>query len=275
VPYEQVLTEQRARVGIVTRNDPDHLNALGEPLESEMREAIDAYNADPGIGAIVLTGAGRAFCAGANIRGWNKGIEERESGGRDMRISGEREDWVSFVRRSKPIICAINGPAIGAGLTITLPCDVRIASERARLSMRFVRVGVLPELASTRLLVEIVGLTQALELALSGRIIDGAEAGRIGLVNRVVPAEQLLDAAVETAAEIAFNPAESVEAIKRTIWANLTSTDIGEMMRREVEEFNQAMQRPYFKEAVRAFIEKREPDFHKTYAESTADSGSG
>ena len=273
--YEQVLTEQRGRVGIVTRNDPDHLNALGEPLESEMREAIDAYNADPGIGAIVLTGAGRAFCAGANIRGWNKSIEERESGGRDMRISGEREDWVSFVRRSKPIICAINGPAIGAGLTITLPCDVRIASERARLSMRFIRVGVLPELASTRLLVEIVGLTQALELALSGRIIDGAEAGRIGLVNRVVPAEQLLDAAVETAAEIAFNPAESVEAIKRTIWANLTSTDIGEMMRREVEEFNQAMQRPYFKEAVRAFIEKREPDFHRVYAESTADSGSG
>ena len=273
--YEQVLTEQRGRVGIVTRNDPDHLNALGEPLESEMREAIDAYNANPGIGAIVLTGAGRAFCAGANIRGWNKGIEERESGGRDMRISGEREDWVSFVRRSKPIICAINGPAIGAGLTITLPCDVRIASERARLSMRFVRVGVLPELASTRLLVEIVGLTQALELALSGRIIDGAEAGRIGLVNRVVPAEQLLDAAVETAAEIAFNPAESVAAIKRTIWANLTSTDIGEMMRREVEEFNQAMQRPYFKEAVRAFIEKREPDFHRVYAESTADSGSG
>ena len=179
------------------------------------------------------------------------------------------------MRRSKPIICAINGPAIGAGLTITLPCDVRIASERARLSMRFVRVGVLPELASTRLLVEIVGLTQALELALSGRIIDGAEAGRIGLVNRVVPAEELLDAAVETAAEIAFNPAESVEAIKRTIWANLTSTDIGEMMRREVEEFNQAMQRPYFKEAVRAFIEKREPDFHRVYAESTADSGSG
>jgi len=275
VSYEQVLTEQRGRVGIVTRNDPDHLNALGEPLESEMREAIDAYNADAGIGAIVLTGAGRAFCAGANIRGWNKGIEERESGGRDMRISGEREDWVSFVRRSKPIICAINGPAIGAGLTITLPCDVRIASERARLSMRFVRVGVLPELASTRLLVEIVGLTQALELALSGRIIDGAEAGRIGLVNRVVPAEELLDAAVETAAEIAFNPAESVAAIKRTIWANLTSTDIGEMMRREVEEFNAAMQRPYFKEAVRAFIEKREPDFHRVYAESTADSGSG
>ena len=273
--YEQVLTEQRGRVGIVTRNDPDHLNALGEPLESEMREAIDACNADPGTGAIVLTGAGRAFCAGANIRGWNKSIEERESGGRNMRISGEREDWVSFVRRSKPIICAINGPAIGAGLTITLPCDVRIASERARLSMRFIRVGVLPELASTRLLVEIVGLTQALELALSGRIIDGAEAGRIGLVNRVVPAEQLLDAAVETPAEIAFNPAESVEAIKRTIWANLTSTDIGEMMRREVEEFNQAMQRPYFKEAVRAFIEKREPDFHRVYAESTADSGSG
>jgi 2-(1,2-epoxy-1,2-dihydrophenyl)acetyl-CoA isomerase len=109
---------------------------------------------------------------------------------------------------------AINGTSIGAGLTITLPCDVRIASDQARLSMRFVRVGVIPELASTRILTYLVGMGQALELMLSGRIIDAQEAGRIGLVNRVVPHDQLVDAAVETAAEIAFNPAESVRAIR-------------------------------------------------------------
>ena len=263
MPYEQIILEQRGRVGIVTLNNPARLNALGEPMDTEMRQAIEECNQDAGIGAIVFTGAGRAFCAGADIRGWDRGIQQREENGRDMRIRGEPENWVTFVGRSKPIICAINGVSIGAGLTITLPCDVRIASENARLSMRFVHVGVLPELASTRILVEIVGLTQALELMLSGRIIDAAEAGRIGLVNRVVPAERLLDAAVETAAEIAFNPADSLAAIKRTVWANLTEPSMPEIMKREVVEFNEAMQRPHFKEAVKAFVEKRQPDFHK------------
>src|SRR3989454_8923329 len=250
--YEQVLTEERGRVGIITLNNPDKLNALGEPMDTEMREAMEAYNQNPEIGAIVLTGAGKGFCAGANIQGWDRGIQQSEQNGQQMRIRGERENWVTFIQRSKPIICAINGVSIGAGLTITLPCDVRIASENARLSMRFVRVGVLPELASTRILVEIVGLTQALELMLSGRIIDAAEAGRIGLGNRVVPADQLLDTAVETAAEIAFNPAESLAAIKRTVWANLTETDLDQIMKREVGEVNQAMQRPYFQEAAKA-----------------------
>jgi len=262
MPFEQILTEQRGRVVIITRNDPEHLNALGEPLETEMRQAIEEANNDPSVGAIVLTGAGRAFCAGANMRGWDRGITQSEEDGRDMRLRAERENWVSFVQRSKPIIVAINGHAIGAGLTITLPCDVRIASDQARMAMRFVRVGVFPELASTRILVEIVGLTQALELMLSGRIIDAQEAGRIGLVNRVVPHEQLLDHAVETAAEIAFNPAESVAGIKRTVWANFTETDLNEVMKREVIEFNETMNRPHFKEAVRAFLEKRQPDFH-------------
>src|SRR2546425_11500161 len=263
MPYEKIITEQRGRVGSLPLQNPDRLNALGEPMDSEMRQAIEDCNQDAGIGAIVFTGAGRAFCAGADIRGWDRGIEQQEQNGQQMRIRGERENWVTFVQRSKPIIAAINGVSIGAGLTITLPCDVRIASENARLSMRFVRVGVLPELASTRLLVHIVGLGQAMELMLSGRIIEAAEAGRIGLVNKVLPADDLLEAAVETAAEIAFNPAESLAAIKRETWANLFDGDLTSIMKREVVEFNEAMQRPHFKEAVRSFIEKRQPDFHR------------
>lgn len=261
--YEQILTEQRGRVLIITRNDPEHLNALGEPLETEMRQAIKEANADPGIGAMVLTGAGRAFCAGANIRGWDKGIRRSEEEGRDMRLEGERENWVTLVQGSKPIVVAINGHAIGAGLTITLPCDVRIASDQAKMAMRFVRVGVFPELASTRLLVAIVGLTHALELMESGRIIDAQEAGRIGLVNRVVPHEDLMSQAVETAAEIAFNPTESVAGVKRAVWANFWETDQNEVMKREVAEFNETMKRPHFKEAVQSFLEKRQPDFHR------------
>jgi enoyl-CoA hydratase/carnithine racemase len=264
VAFEQILTETRGRVGIVTLNRPERLNALTPTMDREMREAIDAFNQDPGIGAVVFTGAGRSFCAGADIGGWKRGIEARESGQEQRdRLGVGVENWVQFVLRSKPIVVAINGPSIGAGLTITLPCDVRIASDQARLSMRFVRVGVIPELASTRILTYLVGMGQALELMLSGRIIDAQEAGRIGLVNRVVPHDKLLDAAVEAAAEIAFNPTESVRAIKDLAWSNVLEPDLFEVMKREWKEFNAALARPTFKEAVDSFLEKRKPDFHK------------
>jgi enoyl-CoA hydratase/carnithine racemase len=261
VPYEYILVEQRDRVGIVTFNKPDRLNVFSDAMFGEVRQAIEMFNDDPGVGAVVLTGSGRAFCAGADIRGWDEAIAARERG-EEPRRRLEDENWIHFVQRSKPIVCAINGLSIGVGLTMTLPCDVRIASDRARLSMRFVRVGVLPELASTRLLGHIVGLTHALELMLSGRIIDAPEAARIGLVNRIVPHDDLLDHAVETAAEIAFNPSESLAAIKRMAWANLTETSFEEVLDRENAEFAAAIERPAFKEAVRAFLEKRQPQFH-------------
>lgn len=259
--YEYILIEQRDRVGIITFNKPDRLNVFSDAMFGEVRQAIEIFNDDPGVGAVVLTGSGRAFCAGADIRRWDEAIEARERG-EEPRRRREDENWIHFIQRSKPIVCAINGLSIGVGLTMTLPCDVRIASDRARLSMRFVRVGVLPELASTRLLGHIVGLTHALELMLSGRIIDAPEAARIGLVNRVVPHDELLDHAVETAAEIAFNPSESLAAIKRMAWANLTETSFEEVLDRENAEFAAAIERPAFKEAVRAFLEKRQPQFH-------------
>jgi 2-(1,2-epoxy-1,2-dihydrophenyl)acetyl-CoA isomerase len=261
--YEYILVEQRGRVGVVTFNQPDRLNVFSYDMFGEVRQAIETFNEDSSVGAVLLTGSGRAFCAGADIRGWDREIEAREKGGQRRRPREEEENWVHFIQRSKPVICAINGLSIGVGLTMTLPCDVRIASDQARLSMRFVRVGVLPELASTRILIEIVGLTHALELMLSGRIIGAEEAGRVGLVNRVVPHEQLMEAAMDTAAEIAFNPAESLAAIKRLVWQNLTATDLKEVLERENTEFAAAMERPAFKEAVKAFLEKRQPEFHQ------------
>jgi len=260
--HEMILAETQGRVGIITFNRPDRLNSLHDTMMGEMRRQIEAWNTDRAIGAIVLTGAGRAFCAGADIGGWRRDIQRRETG---QAVERRREEsWVLFCQRSKPIICAINGPAIGAGLTITLPCDVRIASDQARLSMRFIRVGVIPELASTHLLAHIVGLGQAFELMLSGKIISGEEAARIGLVNRVVPHDKLMAEATATAQDIAFNPTESLLAIKRLTWQNLDEGNIMTIHQREREEFNAAMSRPAFKEAVNAFLEKRQPDFHKT-----------
>ena len=257
-----ILTETSGRVGIITFNRPDKLNAMHTTMQAEMRDQIDAWNSNPGIGAIVLTGAGRAFCAGADISGWNQGIQARESG-EEVERRPQIEPWVPFVQRSKPIVCAINGPAIGAGLTTTLPCDIRIASEQARLSMRFVRVGVIPELASTHLLPHIVGLGHAMELMLSGKIINGEEAARIGLVNHVVPHDKLIEEAVNIAQDIAFNPVESLFVTKGLTWQNLDETDITVVQQREGKEFAAAMQRPSFKEAVKSFVEKRPPDFHK------------
>lgn len=259
--YEMILTETQGRVGIITFNRPEKLNALHGTMSGEMRDQIDAWNNDPGIGAIVLTGSGRAFCSGADIGGWNQEIEQREKGEeRERRRNGS---WVLFAQQSKPLVCAINGPCIGAGLTITLPCDVRIASDQARLSMRFIRVGIFPELASTHLLAHIVGLGHAMELMLTGRIIDAAEAARIGLVNRVVPQDKLMEDAIATAQEIAFNPIESVMGVKKIAWQNLDEGDIPTIQQREGVELTAAINRPAFKEAVRAFLEKRQPDFHK------------
>lgn len=257
-----ILTETSGRVGIITFNRPDKLNAMHTTMQAEMRDQIDAWNSNPGIGAVVLTGAGRAFCAGADISGWNQGIQARESG-EEVERRPQIEPWVPFVQRSKPIVCAINGPAIGAGLTTTLPCDIRIASDQARLSMRFVRVGVIPELASTHLLPHIVGLGHAMELMLSGKIINGEEAARIGLVNHVVPHDKLMEEAVNIAQDIAFNPVESLFVTKGLTWQNLDETDITVVQQREGKEFAAAMQRPSFKEAVKSFVEKRPPDFHK------------
>ncbi len=257
-----ILTETSGRVGIITFNRPDKLNAMHTTMQAEMRDQIDAWNSNPGIGAVVLTGAGRAFCAGADISGWNQGIQARESG-EEVERRPQIEPWVPFVQRSKPIVCAINGPAIGAGLTTTLPCDIRIASDQARLSMRFVRVGVIPELASTHLLPHIGGLGHARELLLSGKIINGEEAARIGLVNHVVPHDKLIEEAVNIAQDIAFNPVESLFVTKGLTWQNLDETDITVVQQREGKEFAAAMQRPSFKEAVKSFVEKRPPDFHK------------
>lgn len=162
-------------------------------MGAEIQSAIESCNEDPGIGAIIVTGAGRGFCAGADIQGFNQSIENRESASGEKSPldppEREREHLAAFLRRSKPLIAAINGPAIGVGLTMTLPMDIRIASESPRFSMRFIRIGITPEVASTTYLAQIVGLANALDLVLTARVIDVEEAVQMGLVNDVVPAE--------------------------------------------------------------------------------------
>ena len=265
--YQHILFEQRDRVGIITLNRPDRLNAWTYAMGDEVNAAIEACNQDSGVGAIIVTGAGRGFCAGADVQGFNKSIENRESGSGEpspLDPPPEREEHLAaFLRRSKPLIAAINGPSIGVGLTMTLPMDIRIASESARFSMRFIRMGITPEVASTTYLAQIVGLPNALDLILTARIIDAEEAAQMGLVNDVVALERLMDEALTVAGMIAANPLECVMEGKRMVHQHMVEQDIDAVVKDENRTFYRIQKSPAHKEAVCAFIEKREPKFNE------------
>jgi 2-(1,2-epoxy-1,2-dihydrophenyl)acetyl-CoA isomerase len=264
--YQYILFDRKDRVATITFNRPEKLNAWTYDMNGEMLDAIESCNNDPGIGAIIVTGAGRGFCAGADVRGFNNSIEAREAGdGRrgEMDARREAEHLAAFLRRSKPLIAAVNGPSIGVGLTLTLPMDLRIASENARFSMRFTRMGLVPEVASTTYLPQIVGLPNALDLILTARIVEAPEALRLGLAQKVVPAEKLMDEAMALASEIANNPTEQVWEAKRMVHKHMVQPDIDVVVRAENKAITQAYTGPAHKEAVRAFLEKRQPQFNQ------------
>jgi 2-(1,2-epoxy-1,2-dihydrophenyl)acetyl-CoA isomerase len=267
--YEQILFEKRDRVGIITLNRPERLNAWTWKMSGEMADAIQRCNDDDGYGAIVITGAGRGFCSGADMQVFDGAINARDratSEEEKQRANGppqRQRRAPDFYQTSKPIIAAINGPAIGVGLTMTLTMDLRIASDKARFAMRFVRMGIVPEAMSTLYLPQIVGIANALELSMTGRIVGAEDALRFGLVSRVVPHEQLLDETLALADEIAANPADAVRAAKSLLHRSMVESDKTEVVRREGAAITRQYESAGHKEAVRAFIEKREPRFNQ------------
>jgi len=268
--YEQILFDQQGRVGVITLNRPERLNAWTWKMNAEIATAIRRCNDDAGVGCIVVTGAGRGFCSGADMQGFNSAIDARENAASEeekRRASGPPErpeaPEEGFYQTSKPIIAAINGPAIGVGLTMTLTMDLRIASEKARFAMRFVRMGITPEAGSTLYLPQITGIANALELSLTGRIIDAQDALRYGLVSRVVPHDQLMAETMTLANEIASNPTDAVWNAKRLMHRNMVEGDKRAVVQREGAVIYQQYQSAGHKEAVRAFIEKREPLFNQ------------
>lgn len=257
--YEQITYEKLGSVGLITLNRPDRLNAWTWRMSAEQVDAIDRANADPEIGAIVMTGAGRGFCAGADVRdAFQKGIEDREADRAEERNAG---NWVEVVRTAKPLIAAVNGVAVGVGLTMIAPFDIIIASERARFSMFFIKVGLVPELASTYFLVQRAGFAHASEMCLSGRLYSAEEAGRAGLVNSVVPHDRLMDEAMAMGEMLAANPGPQLRWIKDLLTRNGANPDYKEVMRLEGELIQKCYDTPEHKEAVQAFLEKRPPRF--------------
>ena len=262
--YEQITFERKGRVGLITLSRPEKLNAWTPRMMAEYRDAIARCNADPEVGAIVMTGAGRGFCAGADIGAvFNAQIEGQRTGAAEQSAEAS-EDYLTFLRRMpKPTIAAINGAAVGIGITQVLPFDVRIAGRDARIGFFFVRMGLVPELGSSHFLPRLVGSGRALEWCLTGRMIAAEEAHAGGLVTEVVPAGGLVDRAVALGEELAARPLDSVRLIRGLLDRNAHEADIAQVQRHESEALREAYASPDHHEAVKAFLEKRTPDFSR------------
>ena len=256
--YEQILQEQRDDIVLLTLNRPEKLNAWTPRMSAELVDAIEAADADASVGAVVVTGAGRGFCAGADV---SAVFDAQLSGETSSAAPTRTRDWVELVRSTKPIVAAVNGPAIGVGLTMILPFDRIVVAESAKLSVRFVKMGLVPELASSSILPQRCGFGAAADLMLSGRTVLGPEAVALGLADECVADDNVLDAAIERAASYAENPTPQLRWIKQLLAQNANEVDTREVQRREIAALQQAYETPEHKEAVAAFLEKRKPNF--------------
>lgn len=264
--YDTIRYATDGELATITLDRPDQLNAWTPHMAEELAGAIGQANDDPSIGAIIIAGAGRGFCAGADMDAvFRTRIDGDDPGNDTSGGSGGMPatvDWVRLVRESKPIVAAIHGAAVGIGITMVLPADVLVSTADAKIGVVFIKVGLVPELASTRFLVQRVGFGMASELCLTGRIVRGTEAGDIGLVDHVVHEHDLLmPRARELAAAMAANPTPQALMIKRLLTDNATETDLELAQRRESELLAECWQTPEHAEAVAAFIEKRPPSF--------------
>jgi enoyl-CoA hydratase/carnithine racemase len=264
--FEQILFEKRGHVGLITLNRPEKLNAWTPQMMGEMRQAIDASIADREVAAIVVTGAGRAFCAGADIGAvFKKNAEAADAGSSDRATDGVGAgNWVSYLQNlPKPTIAAINGTAVGIGITQILPMDIRIASSDAKIGMFFVRMGLVPELASSALLPQMIGSARALEWCLSGRLVAADEARAAGLVAEVVAPDQLLDRALALGEQFAGQSALSMTLIRKLVREGTNASDYDAVGKQEGQALEQAYASWEHREAIAAFMEKRAADFTK------------
>lgn len=268
MPYDTITFEARGRVGLITLNRPEKLNAWTGHMMSEMRHAMDSVATDPAVGAIVVTGAGRAFCAGADISVFAENARKQDEGGpRETPAAapdGPAGNWVRYIQGyPKPTIAAINGAAVGIGITQVLPFDIRIAGEAARIGFFFVKMGLVPELASSHLLPQMVGTSRALEWCLTGRLVGAAEAREAGLVAEVVANDGLLARALELGESIANQSAPAMLSIRDLLLENAHDSDLDAVMNREGVALQAAYASWQHREAIAAFIEKRPADFSR------------
>ena len=252
--YETILVEQQGRVGWITLNRPQALNALNSRVSEEVTAAAVAFDADPGVGAIVVTGSEKAFAAGADIK------EMEGMTAADMLATDHFGSWSDFAAVRTPVIAAVSGFALGGGCELAMMCDIILAADTARFGQPEINLGVIPGMGGTQRLIRAVGYYKAAELVLSGRIIDAAEAERIGLVSRVVPASDLLSEAETLAETIASKSLPSVYAAKAALDTAM-ETSLADGLAHEKQAFASLFDTDDQKEGMAAFRDKRQPDF--------------
>ena len=275
--FETILYEVSERIATITLNRPERLNAFNSQMLRDVMDAIDLVDADDDVRAVIFTGAGRGYCAGADLSGGADTFDfDRQSDERKAERAAERSEggdlaWMRdggglltlrLYECNKPLIAAINGPAVGVGVTMTLPMDIRLASTKARIGFVFARRGVVPEACSSYFLPRVVGLSKALEWCFSGRVFDADEALEGGLVRSLHDPDDLLPAARAIAAEIAENTsAISVTVIRHMLWRMLAADHPMEAHKIDSRGIFHLGRGADAHEGVASFLEKRPPEF--------------
>ena len=258
---KDLILEKDGHMAVLTLNRPDKMNAISAAMRENLPLILQEVQEDDNVRVLIITGAGRGFCSGADVA-----VQAARAAGQQAETSRKTilqlvgSLILGFEKINKPIVAAINGIAAGVGLTITLACDLRIASANARFSAIWVKRGLIADGGATFLLPFIVGMEKALELTFTGDIIDAKEAERIRLVSRVVPPEELMTRAKDLAQRIASGPPISVELVKRVMWEKIRN-QLREQLLLESYAQNVCRTTQDQKEAVKAFMEKREPQF--------------
>jgi 2-(1,2-epoxy-1,2-dihydrophenyl)acetyl-CoA isomerase len=260
-PYKCLLFEVKDGIATLTLNRPERLNALGDTLREDLQDAVTRASDDAQVRVIVVTGAGKGFCAGGDVKAMNERKEQGAERPLMEKVAPGRDRTLLALRDApKPVIAAVNGAAAGAGMNLALACDIRLASTAAKFTQAFVRRGLHPDWGGTYFLPRVVGLAKAAELIWTGEIIDAQEALRLGIVTSVHAPEELMAAAYALARKIAAGPPIAIRLAKRSLHHNL-ECDLREALEFETFAQNICYETEDAREGIRAFVEKREPSF--------------
>jgi enoyl-CoA hydratase len=253
--YHNIIAEKQGSVGVITLNRPQAMNALNEALVDEMAKALDDFEADDGVGCIVIAGSEKAFAAGADIK------EMQSKGFIDAFLDDFiTRNWERPAKCRKPVVAAVAGYALGGGCELAMMCDFIIAADTAKFGQPEISLGVMPGAGGTQRLTRLVGKSKAMEMCLTGRMMDAEEAERAGLVSRVVPAAELMAEALKVAAKIAAMSRPAAMMVKESI-GRAYETPLAEGIRFERRLFHAAFATADQKEGMAAFVEKRKPEW--------------
>jgi enoyl-CoA hydratase/carnithine racemase len=259
--YKCLLYEAKDGVATLTLNRPERMNALGDTLREDFLDAITRTAADPDVRVMIVTGSGKAFCAGGDVKAMNEAKETGRERPLLDKIAPSRDRTLLAMRDApQPIIAAINGAAAGAGMNLALGCDLRLASTAAKFSQAFVKRGLHPDWGGTYFLPRVVGMARAAEMIFTGEVIDAAEALKLGIVSRVVAPEELLTTVTALARRIAAGPPMAIRLAKHSLYAN-AERDLKAALEGETFAQNICFETEDAREGIRAFVEKRDPVF--------------